>query len=90
MTGSAHIIPNSGLFTIYRWKRLIALDAAGNKLILAGMNERILKQLQDTELMALLGEEDIFAAEEEYFGPLKEALVAANNWFEAKKDSGKE
>lgn len=66
------------------------LDATGNKLILAGMNERILKQLQDKELMALLGEEDIFAAEEEYFGPLKKALAAANNWIEAKKDSGKE
>ena len=58
------------------------LDATGNKLILAGMNERILKQLEETELMKLLGEEDIFGAEAEYFGPLKKALTAANNWIE--------
>lgn len=66
------------------------LDATGNKLILAGMNERILKQLEETELMKLLGEEDIFAAEAEYFGPLKKALTAANDWIEAEEDSRKE
>jgi SulP family sulfate permease len=66
------------------------LDDTGNKLILAGMNERILKQLEETELMKLLGEEDIFAAEAEYFGPLKKALTAANDWIEAEEDSRKE
>jgi SulP family sulfate permease len=56
------------------------LDVNGNKLMLAGMNEHIMKQLEKTELMTLLGEEDIFPSEPEYFGPLNKALVEARLW----------
>jgi SulP family sulfate permease len=62
------------------------LDMEGNKLMLAGMNERIMEQLDKTELMELLGEEDVFPSEPQYFGPLKKALAAANDWIEAEED----
>jgi SulP family sulfate permease len=66
------------------------LDMEGNKLMLAGMNERIMEQLDKTELMELLGEEDVFPSEPQYFGPLKKALAAANDWIEAEEDYDKE
>jgi len=59
------------------------LDASGNKLMLAGMNERIMEQLDKTELMALLGKEDVIAAEPQYLGPLNKALDKAQLWIES-------
>ena len=59
------------------------LDSTGNRLMLAGMNERIMEQLDKTELMALLGKEDIFPAEPQYFGPLNKALARARLWIAA-------
>jgi len=59
------------------------LDITGNKLMLAGMNERIIEQLDKTELMDLLGQEDIFPAEPQYFGPLNKALAEARLWIAA-------
>ena len=56
------------------------LDASGNKLMLAGMNERIMEQLEKTELMKLLGKEDICPSEPQFFGPLNKALVEARLW----------
>jgi SulP family sulfate permease len=56
------------------------LDATGNKLMLVGMNERIMEQLEKTELMALLGEEDLYPAEAQYFAPLSKAIAAAEKW----------
>ena len=56
------------------------LDATGNKLMLVGMNERIMEQLEKTELMALLGEEDLYPAEAQYFAPLNKAITAAEKW----------
>jgi len=59
------------------------LDATGNKLMLAGMNERIMEQLDKTELMDLLGEEDVIATEPQYLGPLNKALDKARLWIAA-------
>jgi SulP family sulfate permease len=56
------------------------LDATGNKLMLAGMNERIMEQLEKTELMALLGEEDLYPTKAQYFAPLNKAITAAEKW----------
>ncbi len=61
------------------------LDDSGNKLILAGMNERIMEQLENTELMALLGDEDVFPAEPQFFLPLQKALVAAQIWIDKER-----
>ena len=65
------------------------LDATGNKLMLAGMNERIMEQLDKTELMTLLGKEDVIPAEPQYFGPLNKALAKARIWIAA-EDVGNE
>ncbi|KPK05220.1 MAG: hypothetical protein AMJ56_16215 [Anaerolineae bacterium SG8_19] len=59
------------------------LDGSGNKLMLAGMNDRIIQQLRRTELMELLGKEDIIPAEPQYFGPLNKALAKARLWIAA-------
>jgi SulP family sulfate permease len=59
------------------------LDNTGNKLMLAGMNERIMEQLDRTELMALLGKEDVIPAEPQYFGALNKALAKARSWIAA-------
>ncbi len=66
------------------------LDTAGNKLMLAGMNERIMEQLEKTKLMNLLGKEDIFPSEPQFFGPLNKAMDEAQIWItehHAEKDS---
>ena len=65
------------------------IDATGNKLMLAGMNERIIEQLDKTDLMALLGTEDVFPAEPQFFGPLNKALAKARLWIAAEDDGNK-
>ena len=59
------------------------LDGSGNKLMLAGMNARIIEQLKRTELVDLLGKEDIIPAESQYFAPLNKALAKAQLWIAA-------
>jgi SulP family sulfate permease len=58
------------------------LDDTGNKLMLAGVNERVLEQLEKTDLMDMLGEEDIIPADPQFFSPLNKALAAAQAWIE--------
>ncbi len=62
------------------------LDSSGNKLMLAGVNERIMEQLDKTELMDLLGEEDIVPADPQFFGPLNKALSFAQAWIDAEDE----
>lgn len=62
------------------------LDSSGNKLMLAGVNERILEQLDKTELMDLLGEEDIVPADPQFFGPMNKALSFAQAWIDAEDE----
>ena len=59
------------------------LDEKGNKLILAGINERVMEQLEKTELMELLGEEDLFLVEPRFGAALEKALAAAQAWIDA-------
>ncbi len=62
------------------------LDSSGNKLMLAGVNERIMEQLDKTELMDLLGEEDIVPADPQFFGPMNKALSFAQAWIDAEDE----
>lgn len=48
--------------------------------MLAGVNERILEQLEKTELLTLLGKQDVVPADPRYFGPLETALGRARSW----------
>ena len=61
----------------------IQLEEKDNKLILVGMNERVMEQLEKTELMDLLGEEDLFPEELRYGAALEKALAAAQSWIDA-------
>jgi SulP family sulfate permease len=59
------------------------LDEKDNKLILAGLNERVMEQLEKTELMELLGEEDLFPVEPRFGAALEKALAAGQAWIDA-------
>jgi len=63
------------------------LDATGNKLILTGVSEGVMEQLEDTELIDLLGDEDIIPADPQFFEPLNKALADAQAWI-AKGNDG--
>ena len=57
-----------------------ALQAAGSKLMLEGLSEAVLEQLQETEIVDLLGEENVFLAKPRFGESLQEALAAAEAW----------
>jgi SulP family sulfate permease len=57
-----------------------SLQAAGSKLMLEGLNERVLEQLEETEIVELLGRENLFLAKLRFGDSLKEALAAAERW----------
>ena len=59
------------------------LEEKDNKLILAGLNERVMEQLEKTELMDLLGEEDLFPVEPRFGAALAKALAAGQAWIDA-------
>ena len=58
------------------------LEEGGNKLILAGVNDRVMEQLNATELTNLLGAEDIFLVEPRFGAALEKALEAAQKWID--------
>jgi SulP family sulfate permease len=55
----------------------------GGKVILAGLNEGILSQLERTGLLELIGKENIFMATQEYGIAANQAFEYAQNWLEA-------
>jgi SulP family sulfate permease len=57
-----------------------ALQAAGSKLMLEGLSEGVLETLQETEIVDLLGEENVFLAKLRFGDSLQEALAAAEAW----------
>ena len=58
------------------------LQAQENILMLVGLNERVLEQLDKTDLLKEIGEENVFMAEPQFAASLNKALVAANQWLE--------
>jgi SulP family sulfate permease len=56
------------------------LQAQNNKLMLEGLNERVLEQLEQTDLLELIGEENVFLAQPGFGAALSEALAAAESW----------
>ncbi|MGB3717063.1 MAG: SulP family inorganic anion transporter [Candidatus Promineifilaceae bacterium] len=66
-------------------KQLLAQD---NKLMLGGMNDKVIEQLARTDLLDLIGEENIFPVEKQYGAALKKAVVAAQQWIDAGSPEG--
>lgn len=58
------------------------LDESGNKLMLAGVSERVVEQLQDTGVLATMGQENIFPEQAAIGASMREAEAAANAWIE--------
>jgi SulP family sulfate permease len=56
------------------------LQAQDNKLMLEGLNERVLEQLEKTDILDLIGEENVFLAQAGFGAALAEALAAAETW----------
>ncbi len=66
--------------TIERYTK--SLQAGGNNLMLEGVNEQVHHQLERTDLLALIGEDNVFLGEAKFGASLREALAAAEAWLE--------
>ena len=58
----------------------IALEAADNCLMLEGLNDHVLNQLEKTKIVDLIGRENIFMAQPRFGASLQEAVDAAEQW----------
>ena len=56
------------------------LHEAGNTLMLEGMSQHALDQMQRTALLDLIGEENVFSGRPQFFASLREAQAAAERW----------
>jgi SulP family sulfate permease len=63
---------------IERYTRL--LQEGDNLLMLAGLNQQVLEQLERTELLDLIGKENVFLAQPRYRASLEQALARAQAW----------
>jgi SulP family sulfate permease len=68
-----------------RYARL--LQAAGNRLMLEGMNEKVVDQLANTDVLELIGREGVFPGQPEFGAALGEALAAAEQWLAGGKEN---
>ena len=57
-----------------------SLQASGNKLILAGINDRVQEQLAETDLLELIGAENVFLSGPRFGAAVEQALAAAEEW----------
>jgi len=64
-----------------------SLHAGGNLLMLAGVNEEVLNQLEKTDMLDLIGEENVFPAQPQFGAALREALAAADEWLAQGKEN---
>lgn len=64
--------------TIERYTR--DLQAQGNMIMLEGINQQVMQQLERTDLLDLIGEENIFLGQPRFGAALSEALAAAETW----------
>jgi SulP family sulfate permease len=64
--------------TIERY--LKSLQTGGNVLMLEGLSEKVLDQLRRTDLLNLIGEENVFLGQPQHGASLRQALAAAEEW----------
>jgi len=57
-----------------------SLQAGGNVLMLEGLDEKVLEQIERTKLLDLIGEENVFLAQPQHGASLRQALAAAEEW----------
>lgn len=56
------------------------LQEQDNKLMLEGLNERVVEQLELTDILDLIGEENVYPGRHEFLAALKEAVSEAETW----------
>jgi SulP family sulfate permease len=61
-----------------RYTRL--LQAQDNLLMLVGLNQQVVDQLERTDLLDLIGRENVFLAQPRYRASLEQALARARSW----------
>jgi SulP family sulfate permease len=64
--------------TIQRYTE--SLQAGGNLLMLEGLSKKVLEQLERTDLLDLIGEENVFRGQKQHGASLRQALAAAEAW----------
>lgn len=62
------------------------LQANGCKIILAGINERVREQLEETDLLDLIGAESVFTAQPGFGVSVDQAMEAAQRWLDDLND----
>jgi SulP family sulfate permease len=60
-----------------------ALQKNGGKLMFSGVSANVYEQLEKTEMIELLGEENIFPDSSRLLYSSKQALIAASAWLES-------
>jgi SulP family sulfate permease len=63
------------------------LQTNGCKLILAGINERVREQLEETDLLDLIGAESVFLSQPGFGVSVERALEAAQVWLDDTRDA---
>jgi SulP family sulfate permease len=64
--------------TIERYAQ--SLQAGGNVLMLEGLSQKVLDQIERTDLLDVIGEENVFLAQPRHGASLREALAVAEDW----------
>ena len=59
-----------------------SLQQQGNLLMLEGLNERVLEQLQNTDVLSLIGANNVFLADSRFGVSARQAISAAEAWKE--------
>jgi SulP family sulfate permease len=57
-----------------------ALSAQGNLLMLAGLSTHVLEQLADTDLLELIGKQNVFPAKADFGASVEQAIYRADAW----------
>jgi len=63
------------------------LHAQGNVLMIEGINQEVLEQLERTDLLGLIGKENVFMGQLEFGAALQQALSAAEDWIKRNERS---
>jgi len=57
-----------------------SLQAGGNVLMLEGLSEQVLEQIDRTDLLDLIGQDNVFLGQPQFGASLRQALAAAEAW----------
>jgi hypothetical protein len=57
-----------------------SLQAGGNVLMLEGLSEKVLEQIERTDLLDLIGQDHVFLGQPQFGASLRQALAATEAW----------